>query len=54
MATWNEAVPVALRYDPIHNPKGARPTLVDAARNMYGIDLTTGFALRPGNGALRG
>jgi hypothetical protein len=47
MATWNAAVPNALRYDPVGNPTGARPTLVDAARNVYGRDPVTGFALRP-------
>jgi Tannase-like family of unknown function (DUF6351) len=46
-AVWNAAVPVALRYDPLLNPKGARPTVFDVARNIYGVDKTTGFALRP-------
>jgi hypothetical protein len=46
-AVWNAAVPVDLRYDPVTNPKGARPTVFDVARNIYGIDKTTGFALRP-------
>src|SRR5262245_6669309 len=46
-ARWNEAVPKALRYDPAANPRGARPTVFDAARNVYGVDPRTGFALRP-------
>ena len=46
-AVWNAAVPVALRYNPAANPKGARPTVFDASRNIYGIDPPTGFALRP-------
>jgi len=46
-AMWNDAVPKALRYDPATNPRGARPTVFDAARNIYGVDPQTGFALRP-------
>lgn len=46
-AVWNPVVPVPLRYDPVTNPTGARPTVYDIARNVYGIDATTGFALRP-------
>jgi hypothetical protein len=46
-ARWNEAVPEALRYDPVKNPRGARPTVFDAARNVYGTDPATGAALRP-------
>jgi len=46
-ASWNSVVPEALRYDPIENPHGARPTVYDAAVNIYGSDRTTGFALRP-------
>jgi len=46
-AMWNDAVPKALRYDPAANPHGARPTVFDAARNIYGVDPQTGFALRP-------
>ena len=46
-AVWNAAVPVALRYHPVTNPQGARPTVFDASRNIYGIDPATGFALRP-------
>jgi hypothetical protein len=46
-AVWNPAVPEALRYDPKRNPKGARPTVFDAAVNFYGVDPATGFARRP-------
>lgn len=46
-AVWNAAVPVSLRYDPVTNPHGARPTIFDVARNVYGVDPATGFALRP-------
>jgi hypothetical protein len=46
-AVWNAAVPLALRYDPTTNPTGARPTVFDVAKNVYGVDKTTGFALRP-------
>ncbi|GAB3679575.1 DUF6351 family protein [Salinisphaera aquimarina] len=45
-AAWNDAVPVDLRYDPDSNPTGARPTVYDASRNIYGIDAD-GYALRP-------
>jgi hypothetical protein len=46
-AVWNAAVPVSLRYDPVTNKTGARPTVFDVARNVYGVDKTTGFAFRP-------
>lgn len=46
-AVWNAAVPVGLRYDPVANPSGARPTVFDVARNIYGVDKASGFALRP-------
>ena len=29
------------------NPKGARPTVFDAAQNIYGVNPATGAALRP-------
>ena len=45
-AIWNPAVPLALRYDPLNNPRGARPTIWDVARNIYGVQATTGYALR--------
>ncbi len=44
---WRAVVPGTLRYDPVTNPHGARPTIFDAARNVYGIDPATGAALRP-------
>lgn len=48
-ARWNvsNAVPEALRYDPVKNPEGARPTVFDVARNIYGVNPSTGAALRP-------
>src|SRR5262249_12752652 len=46
-AMWNDAVAGSLRYDPAGNPHGARPTVFDAARNIYGVDDKTGFARRP-------
>jgi Tannase-like family of unknown function (DUF6351) len=46
-AVWNPAVPVSLRYDPVSNPLGARPTIFDVAKNVYGVNPITGFALRP-------
>ncbi len=45
-AVWNEAMPENLRYDAKTNPHGARPTVYDAAKNIYGVDPKTGFALR--------
>jgi hypothetical protein len=45
-AVWNPAVPAALRYDPLANPRGARPTIFDVSRNIYGIDPGSGFGLR--------
>ncbi len=46
-AVWNEVMPDALKYDAKTNPHGARPTVFDAARNIYGVDPKTGAALRP-------
>jgi hypothetical protein len=46
-ATWSPVVPIGVRYDPVSNRTGARPTIYDADKNMYGVDRTTGFALRP-------
>ena len=46
-APFSSVVPVALRYDPVSNPAGARGTVYDAARNVFGIDRRSGFALRP-------
>ena len=44
-AVWNSAVPVAMRYNPTTNPGGARPTMFDWVRNMYGRAPVTGFGL---------
>ena len=46
-ARWHASVPAALRYHPTSNREGARPTVFDIARNIYGTDPATGFALRP-------
>lgn len=46
-SVWSPVVPVSLRYDPATNPHGARPTVYDISRNMYGVNPATGFALRP-------
>jgi len=45
-AVWNAVVPVELRYHPVTNPGGARPTIFDVSRNIYGVDPSTGFAYR--------
>jgi hypothetical protein len=45
-AVWNPIVPMELRYHPVTNPRGARPTIFDVSRNIYGVDPDTGFALR--------
>lgn len=45
-AVWQDSVPVELRYDPEGNRRGARPTIWDIARNIYGVDPETGFARR--------
>jgi hypothetical protein len=39
--------PGSLRYDPVSNPRGARPTIFDVSVAVYGRDPKTGFALRP-------
>lgn len=46
-AAWNDVIPMDVRYDPVKNPRGARPTVFDVARHVYGVDDATGFALRP-------
>jgi Tannase-like family of unknown function (DUF6351) len=46
-AVWNDAIPMSLRYDAKTNPHGARPTVFDVAKNIYGVDPKNGFALRP-------
>jgi len=45
-AVWKDIVPQELRYSPDKNPTGARPTIFDVARNVYGVNPHTGFALR--------
>lgn len=42
-----EAVPASLRWNPVTNPTGARADVFDVGRNVYGVDPTTGYALRP-------
>jgi Tannase-like family of unknown function (DUF6351) len=46
-APFNPIVPVGVRYDPVANKTGIRGTVYDAAKNIYGVDKATGFALRP-------
>lgn len=46
-AVWSPVVPVSLQYNPVTNPRGARPTVYDVAHNIYGVDPKNGFALRP-------
>jgi Tannase-like family of unknown function (DUF6351) len=46
-ASWSAAVPPGVRYDPVANPTGARPTVYDTSKNIYGVEPATGFALRP-------
>jgi hypothetical protein len=46
-AVWSPVVPTSVRYHPVSNPTGARPTIFDATHNIYGVDPATGFALRP-------
>lgn len=41
------AIPPAVRYDPLTNPKGARCTYQDNMANVYGEDPQNGFARRP-------
>jgi hypothetical protein len=46
-ASWSPVVPVGLRYDPVANPHGARPTVYDHGHNIYGVNPANGFAWRP-------
>jgi len=46
-AVWSPLVPAELRYDPVTNPGGARPTMFDWVRNIYGRDPVTGYGLTP-------
>ncbi|MDB5748218.1 MAG: hypothetical protein JWP72_3066 [Massilia sp.] len=43
---YNPAVPLSQRWNAVTNPTGARATVFDAGRNVYGIDAQ-GYALRP-------
>lgn len=43
---FNPAVPITQRWNAVTNPTGARATVFDVSRNVYGID-TQGYALRP-------
>jgi hypothetical protein len=45
--TCPDALPMALRYDAIKNPKGARCTTYDHSVNVFGRDPKSGFARRP-------
>lgn len=42
-----QPVPASLRYHPVNNPTGARPTIFDLNVNAYGRNAATGFANRP-------
>lgn len=44
-ARFNAVVPEQVRYDP-ESKTGARPTVFDAAKNIYGVDPRTGAAFR--------
>lgn len=44
---FDAVVPLALRYDPLTNPGGARGTLQDGSVNSMGINPQTGFARQP-------
>jgi hypothetical protein len=43
---YNAAVPASQRWDATANPKGARATVFDVGRNVYGVDAD-GYGLRP-------
>ncbi|TCC31603.1 hypothetical protein E0H50_21330 [Kribbella sindirgiensis] len=40
-------LPLAQRYDPVTNPRGARCDVFDHTINAYGADPSTGFSRRP-------
>lgn len=42
-----DVLPVAMRYHPVNNPRGARCGVFDHTVNVYGRDPVTGFARRP-------
>ena len=41
------AIPAAIIFHPVTNPKGARCTFQDNQKNIFGTDPATGYALRP-------
>lgn len=43
---FNAAVPAAQRWDPVANPTGARATVFDVNRAVFGVDAQ-GYGLRP-------
>jgi hypothetical protein len=43
---YNAAVPAAQRWNAASNPTGARATVFDVGRNIYGVDAS-GYGLRP-------
>ncbi|MDB5849940.1 MAG: hypothetical protein JWP29_3692, partial [Rhodoferax sp.] len=43
---FNAAVPAALRWNELTNPAGARATVFDIGRNVYGVD-ESGYGRRP-------
>lgn len=45
-ALFNSAVPASLRFDPVTNPTGIRPTHWDHTVNVFGRDPANGFARR--------
>jgi hypothetical protein len=46
-SVFNNVVPVDVRYDPLTNPGGSRPTHYDHTKHAFGVDPATGFARRP-------
>jgi len=46
-SVFNGIVPTDVRYDPLLNTEGVRPTHYDHTPNAFGIDPATGFARRP-------
>lgn len=44
---WAEGMPETIRFSPDNNPDGARATIFDVAKNIYGTDPETGYAMGP-------
>jgi hypothetical protein len=44
---WAKGMPEQIRFSPENNPDGARATIFDTAKNIYGTDPKTGYAMRP-------